>query len=350
MASFLDALRDRVVIGDGAMGTEIIARGIPIGPPFGRLNVSQPDLIRGIHHDYLAAGAEFHRTNTFTANRVRLKAFGLEGSTREFNLAAVRLAREVLGRGGFLAGSVGPLSDASVPLEEKRDAYREQVEALAEGGCDVLVLETFTDLEDLRMAIESARDAVFLPVVAEMAFPKKLATTRDLYALERLKPDVLGVNCTSPLQTLRLLERVALRAMTPLAAFPSAGREQDATGRIPRGAVLAARRLAVLGVHLVGGCCGVGPAGIESLSEGLRAGGNDPAPRFPLSVLFEDGSEVTLESRRDPETDLESFDSRAEGAVVLDDRARRVRIRISECGWKECELETEAPGPRRGGR
>ncbi len=352
MSLFLDAVRERVLLGDGAMGTEIMARGVPIGQPYGLLNLSKPDLIRGIHHDYLAAGAEVHRTNTFTANRVRLETFGLEGNIREFNLAAVKLAREVVGKGAFVAGSVGPLSDASVAWGEKRDAYREQIELLAEGGCDLLVLETFTDLEDLRIAIESAREAVFLPVVAEMAFPKKRVAVRDLRMLERLKPDVFGVNCSSPMRTLQLLERVARRSKTPLAAFPSAGREDDAPNRISRGAVVTGRRLAASGVHLVGGCCGVGPESIERLAEALRDDTRSPDPVFPLSVLFANGNEVTLEDGRDPETELEFFSSRGEGpeVVVLDSLGRRVHVEISDCTWRECRLVKDGRRNRGAGK
>ncbi|HXG59877.1 MAG TPA: bifunctional homocysteine S-methyltransferase/methylenetetrahydrofolate reductase [Planctomycetota bacterium] len=293
MSAFLKALEERVLVADGAMGTQIYARGVPLGRCYDELNLTRPELIRAIHREYLEAGAEVIETNTFTANRLRLKRFGLEAKVREINAAGVRAAREAAGSAAFVAGSVGPLTgirradEPPVPPEEKADVFREQCEALAEGGCDALILETFTDLEELKIALAAAR-GTRLPVVCQMAFVEKSRTPLGVSAeqalreLEAAGADVIGANCTVPHRTFRTLERLCARTEARLSAFPNAGLPEYVDGRYmylttPEYFAEIGRKLRDLGVNLIGGCCGTGPEHVRSLARAIR--GSRPAAR-----------------------------------------------------------------------
>src|SRR5579862_2440501 len=161
----LRVLEDRVLLGDGAYGTEFLRRGCLPGRPLDELNLTHPQLVLALHQEYREAGSELTKTNTFLANGFRLQPHGLGDRVREINRAGVRLARQAAG-GGFVAGIVGPLTEC--PREERAGYYREQCEALAEEGCDVLVLETFTEVSDLLAAVEVAKGSG-LPVIAQLA-------------------------------------------------------------------------------------------------------------------------------------------------------------------------------------
>ena len=216
-----------LLLADGAMGTELAARGL--APPFERFNRERPESVLEIHRAYREAGARLLRTNTFLAKE------------RDLALAGARLAREAAGEDLWVAGAMGPGAD--------------QAEALAEGGCDLLILETFSDADDLLAALRRAK-ATGLPVVAQMAgLPDARA---------RAEADLVGVNCLDPEETLRLLGRLdGARSAFPHGGLPGAP--------IPPTAFAAAgARLAALGVRLLGGCCGTGPAHVKALAEALR--------------------------------------------------------------------------------
>lgn len=292
MSEFLKALDERVVVGDGAMGTQIYAKGVPLGRSYDELNLSRPDLVREIHREYLEAGAEVLETNTFTANRLRLRAFGLDGKVRDLNLAAARAARDVAGRGAFVAGSVGPLTgiarDEQAPAdEEKGEVFLEQCRALADGGCDALILETFTDLEELKVALAAAK-TTGLPVVCQLAFVERSKTPlgvsegEALRELEAAGADVIGANCTVPHRTVQTLERLGRQTRARLSAYPNAGLPQFVDGRYvylttPEYFARTGLRLAAAGAALVGGCCGTGPEHVRALARALK--GRAPAPR-----------------------------------------------------------------------
>lgn len=300
MSDFLKALDDHVVIGDGAMGTRIYEKGVPLSHSYDELNLSRPDLVRAIHREYVEAGSELIETNTFTANRLRLRRFGLEKRAREINLAAARLAREAAGAGRFVLGSVGPLTgikreEQGPAPDEKRAAFREQADALAEGGCDGLLLETFTDLEELLLALGEAR-ATRRPVVCQMAFLEKSRTPlgvtaeRAVRELESAGADVIGLNCTVPYWAVKTLERMAGLTSARLSVFPNAGLPEYVDGRYmylttPDYFALTGERLARAGANLVGGCCGTGPEHVRALSARLR--GARPAPRARGRVAAE---------------------------------------------------------------
>src|ERR1041384_6085932 len=171
---FRERLTSRVMVADGAMGTMLYSRGVFINRCFDELNLSTPDLVSGIHQEYVKAGAEILETNTFGATQPRLAAFGIAEKLKEINRAGVRLARQAAGDGPFVAGAVGPLGVRIEPLgptsfAEARAAFREQIDVLLESGVDLLILETFGNLGELREAVNAARDAAGneIPVIAQ---------------------------------------------------------------------------------------------------------------------------------------------------------------------------------------
>ncbi|MBI2933288.1 MAG: bifunctional homocysteine S-methyltransferase/methylenetetrahydrofolate reductase [Planctomycetes bacterium] len=312
MPDFLKALEDRVLVGDGAMGTQIYAKGVPIGPSWDEINLTMPHLVRTIHREYVEAGAELIETNTFTANRLRLSRYKLDGKVREINVAAARLAREAAGDEVFVAGSVGPLTgikhEEAAPTDaQKLDVFGEQAAALAEGGCDALILETFTDLGELKIALKAARDRTRLPVICQMAFVENLKTPLGVSAeqalaeLERAGADVIGANCTVPHWTAKVLERMGTMTRARLSAFPNAGMPEFVDGRYiylttPEYLAAQAKRMVNAGANLVGGCCGTGPAHIRAIAEKLK--GSRPMPRrFLRAAALEPPAAPVVEVR-----------------------------------------------------
>ena len=298
MSDFLKALDERVLIGDGAMGTQIYAKGVPIGPCWDELNLSMPHLLRTIHREYIEAGAELIETNTFTANRLRLARHKLEAKVREINLGGARIAREAAGKDAFVAGSIGPLTgikheEQAPSAQEKSDVFGEQAAALAEGGCDALILETFTDLDELLLALRAARERAKLPLICQMAFVDDLKTPfgvsadEALAALEKAGADVIGANCTVPHWTAKVIERMGGRTKARLSAFPNAGLPEYVDGRYiyvttPEYLAAQAKRMANAGANIVGGCCGTSPDHIRAIAAKLR--GSRPMPRRPAKA------------------------------------------------------------------
>ena len=243
---FRDALPSRSFVADGAMGTVLYSKGVFINRSFDELNLSQPSLVREVHEEYVRAGAEIIETNTFGANHPRLAAFGLAEKLKAINLAGVRLAREAVRDGAaFVAGAIGPLGVRIEPLGavsfvEARAHFREQAEALVEAGIDLLVLETFQDLYELREAIYAAREAggPEMVIIAHLTIDDS-GCLRDGTAPETFTPklqewpaDVIGLNCsTGPKVTLETIERMVPLATKPLSAMPNAGLPSMVEGR-----------------------------------------------------------------------------------------------------------------------
>src|SRR5271169_214107 len=175
-AEFREALDKRVIVADGAMGTALYAKGVFINRCFDELNLSLPALVRDVHQEYVRAGAEIIETNTFGANRKRLGAFGFSDKLRLINQAGVRIAREAARDQAFVAGAVGPLGVRLAPLgpttqAEARAIFREQIDVLVESGVDLLILETFRDINELEAAVFAAREAAGddLAIIAEVS-------------------------------------------------------------------------------------------------------------------------------------------------------------------------------------
>ncbi len=317
MASdFLTRLKQGPVLCDGAMGTLLYAKGIFINRCYDELNVSQPDLIRGIHADYLAAGAEVIETNTFGANPYRLERHSLADRVHEINIAGARLAREAAdaaaqkkGATAFVAGSVGPLGIRIEPLgktarEEARSAFLQQIAALIEGGVDLLVLETMGYLEEIHQALLAARQvAPAIPVVAQVTIDEEGncldGSSAETFAakLDEWGADVIGANCSvGPVAMLDAMERVRKTTSRPLSAQPNAGMPRAVEGRniylcSPEYMASYARKFVAAGVQLVGGCCGTTPDHIRAMKSALRASDSKTAsftvktsPRVPSTV------------------------------------------------------------------
>jgi methionine synthase / methylenetetrahydrofolate reductase(NADPH) len=287
---FRDQLSRRILVADGAMGTMLYSRGVFINRCFDDLSLSAPDMVRQIHQEYVKAGAEILETNTFGANRPRLAAFGMAEKLRDINRAAVRLAREAAQGGAFVAGAVGPLGVRIEPLgrtsfAEARAAFREQVEALVEAGVDLLILETFGNLDELREAVMAAREAAGdeLAVVAQVtiddfghlpggADPETFTREIDSWPV-----DVIGLNCSvGPKATLETIERMLPLSSKPMSAMPNAGLPIRIEGRSmylcsPEYMAQYARRLLWAGVKIVGGCCGTTPEHIKLIRSETRS-------------------------------------------------------------------------------
>ena len=287
---FRDQLARRVMVADGAMGTMLYSRGVFINRCFDELNLSQPDLVRQIHVEYAKAGAEILETNTFGANRIRLGSFGMAEKLEAINQAGVRLARESAKGGIFVAGAVGPLGVRIEPLgptsfAEARAAFREQIEALLGAGIDLLILETFGNLDELREAVAAAREAAGpdLAVIAQVTIddfghlPGGTDTETFTREMDSWPVDVIGLNCSvGPKATLETIERMMQFSSKPMSAMPNAGLPMRVEGRniylcSPEYIAQYARRMLWAGVKIVGGCCGTTPAHIKLIRSETRS-------------------------------------------------------------------------------
>jgi homocysteine S-methyltransferase len=286
-AALRTLVAERPLLADGGMGTSLIERGEPLGTCFELLNVVDPERIVSIHRAFVHAGADVILTNTFGGNRFRLDVHGLAARAGELNRAAASLARDTGAR--FVAGSIGPLGVRLAPYgrvrpEDASEAYREQAAALAEGGVDLLIVETQTDLREMEEALAAARTgAPGLAVMVSATFTKDdrtlLGSTPAQVAerLAELGVDAIGANCgEGPAQLLRVMRGMRSAAgAVPLVARPNAGGPTQVGGRFVYPATpgyLAEHARAFLdeGVSIIGGCCGTGPAHTEAMAEALR--------------------------------------------------------------------------------
>jgi methionine synthase I (cobalamin-dependent)/5,10-methylenetetrahydrofolate reductase len=288
------------VLCDGAMGTMLYARGIFINRCYDELNLSQPELVREIHAEYLQAGAEVIETNTFGGNAFRLEMHGLKDKVREINVAGVRLARECVNQirekqasEAFVAAAIGPLGVRLEPLgkvglDEARAAFAEQIRALVEGGpgvgADLLVIETMTSLAEAEQAILAARSvAPQVPVVVMMTVDEEgncldgSSAETAAIKLTEWGADALGCNCSAgPATVLSVIERMRPVTDKPLAAMPNAGIPRAVEGRTiyltsPEYMASFTRKLVKAGASIVGGCCGTTPSYTRAMKSSLRA-------------------------------------------------------------------------------
>lgn len=292
-------IQDKLLIGDGAMATQLYKLGVPVGVCYQELCLSNPGLVRSVHEAYLAAGARLLESNSFGANREALERYGLEHKATSINRAAARIAREAAGDRAFVVGSIGSVVAGRVltqGVEQYRDQFEEQAVALLHEGVDGLMLETFLDLEELLAALEVARSLTELPVFAQLA-TLEVGRTRDGYtisdAFQRLKlagADSVGLNCRlGPAEMLRTLENCRVPEDTPVAIFPNAGRLGLTDGEYaykssPEYFAASALRLREQGVRVIGGCCGSTPEHIRAIAAALAD--LPPVPRVnpPLAA------------------------------------------------------------------
>ena len=283
-------LQESIVVADGAMGTMLYGKGVFINRCFDELNLSSPQMVKEVHQEYVKAGAEILETNTFGGNRIRLTAFGFGEKLKAINEAGVRLAREAGGDKAFVAGAIGPLGVPIEPLgpisfAEARGVFREQAEALVGAGADLLILETFYELDELREAIFAAREAAGpdMVIVAQVTVDDDgnlrdgTTTATFTQSLNQWPVDVIGVNCSAgPKVVLETIEKMARHTGKPLSAMPNAGLPKRVEGRniyltSPEYIAQYSRRFLQSGVRLIGGCCGTTPEHIKQICSEARS-------------------------------------------------------------------------------
>jgi homocysteine S-methyltransferase len=321
---FLAALDRRVLLTDGAMGTLLRDRGVPASACLDELNLSNPDLVRSVHEEYLTAGAEVIETNTFGANRLRLKAFGLADQVVDINQRGVELAREAQRdrHTAFVAGAIGPVGvglaeSGDMTLKQARRAFVEQAQALSAAGVDLIILETFATLAETREAVQAIREVdKDLPIVALLTFQRDGRTwtgeepAEAARELRNTGADVVGVNCVAgPQAALDILEEMSRATKVKLAALPNAGNprvtEREVTYPVsPRVFAEFVPRFVAAGCALVGGCCGTTPEHIAAMRDALRgdvpaqpSGTPASAPEIWLSGDEVEPEEATLREK-----------------------------------------------------
>jgi homocysteine S-methyltransferase len=366
---FLQQVKERVLVCDGAMGTMLYAHGVFINRSFDEMNVSQPAVVTEIHAAYAHAGAEIIETNTFGANPVALAKYGLREKVAAINRAGVELARACVNPDGWVAGAMGPTGVYLEPLgklsyAEARAAFAEQAAALAAAGADLLMLETFGHLPELREAIAGAREgAPQLPLVAQITIDdegRALDGTPVAEAARRMEEwgaDVIGINCSGgPVGMLEALEQMARATSRPLIAQPNAGKPRNVDGRnlymvSPEYLADYARQFIGAGAKIVGGCCGTTPEHIKWIRNYVRSTtpgkrhlhvetaarqGSEPRPAKPmaersaLARKLSEGKFVTLVEilpprGSDASKELKSaafFESRGADAINIPDGPR----------------------------
>ena len=284
------------------MGTMLYARGIFVNRSFDELNLTEPAIVAGIHSDYIDAGADVIETNTFGANRFKLVNFGLTDELAHINQEGARIARQAAAGRAWVAGAMGPLGVRIAPwgrtsVDDASSAFREQAEALATGGVDLFILETFRDLDELAVAVRAVRSVSALPIVAQLTTGEDGHTfdgtppARFMKTLEEAGADVVGVNCSvGPAAMLETIEEMARVSDVPLAAQPNAGQPREIDGRhlylsSPEYMASYARRFVTAGVRLVGGCCGTTPEHTRQIAVAVRAA--DPVSKAPRAAAAE---------------------------------------------------------------
>lgn len=314
--AFLTLLESgRPILSDGAMGTVLHARGEQF-EDFDLLNINKPALVAEIHREYIEAGSQIIQTNTFGANRYKLARLNMENEVERINIAGVELARRVVYasfKPVLIAGDVGPLGVRLAPFgkvqpEQAREAFAEQIGALAKAGVDLLIIETMSDVYEVIEAIQAAKEvAPGLPIIASMTFTRDDRTllgdnpTKVAQALHQAGATVIGVNCSGgPNQILRILKQ--MRAAVPearLSAMPNAGWPEQVGGRIMYPAAPEyfgeyALSFMEAGTCLIGGCCGTTPRHISAMAKALAS-----APALPV----EENGAFTISEREEIEPD-----------------------------------------------
>ncbi|HYI12752.1 MAG TPA: bifunctional homocysteine S-methyltransferase/methylenetetrahydrofolate reductase [Thermoanaerobaculia bacterium] len=314
MQDFITAIADeRVYLFDGAMGTMLYSKGVFINKCYDELNLRNPEIVLEVHRQYVKAGAEILETNTYGANRVKLHGFGIEDELRDINMAAAELARKAAGDGVYVAGALGPLGIRIEPygptaLDEARAIFREQATALRDGGVDLFVCETFSNIAEAEQAIAAIRDVCSLPVVAQMTIgvegrtvfgdtPKTIAQR-----LDRAGADVIGLNCSvGPDVMLDAIEEMAAVTARKISCQPNAGLPRDVNGRqmymaSPDYFAKYAKRLIHKGVKFIGGCCGTTPEHIKMMADAVRP----LSPRRSFVIVERNGKSGEAAHGREP--------------------------------------------------
>src|SRR5213593_369317 len=288
MQDFIQAIADEhVYLFDGAMGTMLYAKGVFINKCYDELNLRTPEIVLEVHKQYVRSGAEVLETNTYGANRVKLRTFGIEDELRDINAKAVEIARKAAGDSVYVAGAIGPLGIRIEPygptaLEEARDFFREQAEALRDAGVDAFILETFSNIAEIEQGILAIRDICSLPIIAQMTIGNDGRTIYgDLPAtitkrLDAAAADVIGLNCSvGPDVMLDAIEEITAVSARKISCQPNAGLPREVNGRqmymaSPDYMAKYAKRLIHKGVKFLGGCCGTTPEHVKTMADAVR--------------------------------------------------------------------------------
>ena len=285
---FPEFLKNNLVLFDGAMGTELYTKGIFINTCYDELNLSRPKLISEIHTSYIEAGADVIETNTFGANRLKLRKHNLEDKVYSINLEGAKIAREAAGDEIYVAGSIGPLTERLEPwgpLSEKEacEIFVEQAQGLFDGGIDMFILETFTDLHLIQQAITAIREKFKLPLIAQMTIGNEgnslFGTPPEIFAskMEEWGADVVGINCSvGPKPMLDALEKMSGVVSVPISIMPNAGIPVNVEGRNIYLATAEyfgeySRRFIQAGAGIIGGCCGTNPSFIREMRKAVQS-------------------------------------------------------------------------------
>jgi methionine synthase I (cobalamin-dependent)/5,10-methylenetetrahydrofolate reductase len=304
MQDFIQAIADEhVYLFDGAMGTMLYAKGVFINKCYDELNLRSPEIVHEIHRQYVRAGAEILETNTYGANGVKLAGFGIEHELRDINLRGAELARKAAGDAVYVAGGIGPLGIRLEPygptsLEEAREYFRQQAEALRDGGVDLFVLETMSNIAEIEQGILAIRDVCSLPIIAQMTIGTDGRTTYGdvprtiAQRLDRAGADVIGLNCSvGPDVMLDAIEEMAQVTARKISCQPNAGLPRDVNGRqmymaSPDYFAKYAKRLIHKGVKFLGGCCGTTPEHVKMMADAVRP----LSPRRAFVIVERNGS------------------------------------------------------------
>jgi len=286
MISFESYLKENLVLLDGAMGSLIYEKGVFIDKCYDELNLSRPELIKSIHEEYIRSGARVIETNTYGANRFKLKSHHLIDQIDAINTTGVTLAREAAGDKAYVAGSMGPSGVEIEPwgetsLEEVFEAYAEQAGIMQKAGVDLFILETFQDIREMEQAISAIRSVSELPVIAMMTVGEDGKTRYGVdlddvtCRLQNSEATVIGLNCTvGPKPMLDFVENMSRISDKPISVMPNAGRPQYTDGRMiymstPEYFSVYSKRFIDKGVRVLGGCCGTTPEHISKMAMAL---------------------------------------------------------------------------------
>jgi methionine synthase I (cobalamin-dependent)/5,10-methylenetetrahydrofolate reductase len=287
--SFRDRLQKDVIVFDGGVGTYLYEKGVFINTCFDELNLTNPDLIGQVHREYIAAGADVIETNTFGANRFKLAPYGLESRVYDINLGGAHAAKAAAKESALVAGSIGPLGVEIEPLgrlsyQEARDVFKEQLRGLLDGGVDLIILETFSQIPELVQAIEALRELdPEIPLIAQVTVSDEAKLLRGaplesfIQAVAGMKVDVVGMNCSvGPKGMLEALEVLKTLTRLPISVQPNAGLPQNVAGRniymsSPEYMAEYAKRFIQTGAAIIGGCCGTNPEHIKAIRRAVHA-------------------------------------------------------------------------------
>ncbi len=286
--SLIEKFTQSVLLFDGGMGTELYNRGVFINKCFEELNLSNPSLVKQVHSDYKKAGADVLETNTFGANRYKLKSYQLFDKIYQINFEGARIAREIAGEDIYVAGAIGPLGARIEPLgpisnEEAQQYFSEQIKPLLDGGVDLFILETFVYPEELQQAVLAVKSFCDLPIIAQMTIDEDGTSLTGakpevmIKELEQLGADAIGINCTvGPQIMLNWLEQVRKLTILPISLMPNAGKPKNIDGRniyltSPEYLAEYTKHFIQSGANIVGGCCGTNPEHIKRMRAAINA-------------------------------------------------------------------------------